>query len=90
LAVTCSFFDVNGYLGHGPTITGLNDFIAWTKKAELFGTLRFLETGETEDIAHVIKEMEHAKTDDPDREEIRVALLDAARRAELILILSDE
>ena len=85
-----SYFDMHGDLGQGPNTMGHADLLAWAQDEELPATTNFLETGETEDPAAVADEIDELETPNADIEEMRVALLDAAQRAQGILILSED
>lgn len=83
-----TYFDVDGRVGQGPTLSGLAAFHDWAVPYP--ATKQFLDHGETIDMAAVAAEMNAATVLDPDLNEIRVALADAAENAVDILILSDE
>jgi len=83
------WYDANGYVAPGPSIGGWRDarrVLRGEASAEL------IETGATERLEALAEEVEAAltRTDDPEVIETLAALLEAARRAETVLILSDE
>ncbi len=83
-----TYFDVHGVVGQGPTLHGLRQFHEWA--APYPATKNFLDNGETVDHVTVADEMRRTTVMNPDLEEIRTALIAAADRADLVLILSDE
>ena len=83
-----NYYDVNGEVGQGPTTTGWSDFTAWAAEQHLTHTCKFFEHGETSDMTAIAKELSPLTAAKPDVEEVRASLLDAAKKAKRVLILS--
>jgi hypothetical protein len=83
--VSYYLYDSRGYVADGPSIMGWEDFVAWAPAS----VQPFIEAGHTTDLDALITALESMTTSDPNVDSTRVAILDAARQAEDVLILSD-
>lgn len=82
-------YDTNGYLSDGPSICGLRDISVWASQSEERSLIEsFLTSGRTRALPRLIDELER-DTASGSIETTRIALLEAATRAEGVLILTD-
>jgi hypothetical protein len=81
-------YDSRGYVADAASVFGWDDFAKWARPYPVID--RFVEHGRTTNLPALIAALSKAKARDPSADEVRVGLLQAAKRARGgILILSD-
>lgn len=78
-------YDTRGYVGDGPTTTGLNRLTDWAA-GQHPAIEAFLYSGVAEDVPALVRALEAATADGP-TEAARQALLQAAKQAQDVLLL---
>lgn len=85
--MSLSLYDWNGYVEDLGSANGYSAFADWAATKE--GLAQFALDGYTEDLPGLIEALENNLPDDADIESTRLVVLEAAKKAEGILIVSD-
>jgi hypothetical protein len=86
--VSYIIFDSRGYVDELATNTGWYNFAEWARNQG--GELKTLgDEGASDDPKKLVEELLKTKASDEDDESVRVQLLDAAKRCEDVLIVSN-
>lgn len=89
--MTFQLYDAEGLIGESITIYGWGaQFRPWLEKYGGSESQKFIEDGCTENTVQFADELASLKAVDPDTESIRAMLELAARKADAILILSQD